>query len=98
MVANGRYEELNGAESSDRLILTNLLKKYGKHEEPAVDLTLTMFKNEILVLLSHNGAGKTTTLNMLSGLVEPTSGQATALGINILANFRQLQNFIGVCP
>ena len=41
-------------------------------------LTLTLFKDEILVLLGHNGAGKTTTLNMLTGLVNATSGTATA--------------------
>ena len=59
-------EGLNGNESTDRLIINSLIKKYG--QKTAVNnLTLTLFKNEILVLLGHNGAGKTTTISMLIG-------------------------------
>ena len=60
-----------------KLVITNLHKKYdGKGV--VNDLNLTIYQNEILVLLGHNGAGKTTTLNMLTGLVEATSGSAVA--------------------
>ena len=41
----------------------------------AVDqLSLSVKKNEMLVLLGHNGAGKSTTINMLTGLLEPDKG------------------------
>lgn len=39
------------------------------------DLSLTVFKNEILVLLGHNGAGKTTTISLLTGLERATKGK-----------------------
>ena len=54
-------------------MVRNLVKKYGKKR--AVDnLSLTVFKNEILVLLGHNGAGKTTTISMLTGVEKATEG------------------------
>lgn len=33
------------------------------------DLDLTMYKDQIFVLLGHNGAGKTTTISMLTGMI-----------------------------
>jgi ABC-type multidrug transport system ATPase subunit len=62
------------------------------------DFSLTMYKDEILVLLGHNGAGKTTTLSMLTGLVQPNRGSAFAFGRDLLGDTRNLTDFIGVCP
>ena len=58
-----------------RLVITELYKQYNG-KTVVDDLSLTIYQNEILVLLGHNGAGKTTTLNMLTGLTKPTSGSA----------------------
>ena len=39
------------------------------------DLSMSIFPNQITVLLGHNGAGKTTTINMITGMgVTPTQG------------------------
>lgn len=47
----------------------------------AVDgIDLTLNPGEIVGFLGPNGAGKTTTLKMLSGLLHPTSGEASVLG------------------
>ena len=96
-------EALNGDESPSRLVISKLVKKYFKNK--AVNgLSLTLFKDEILVLLGHNGAGKTTTISMLTGLEKPTSGTATALNVlpgqdvNLFEDYRDLVDFIGVCP
>jgi len=44
-------------------------------------LSLDVTKGTICAFLGPNGAGKSTTVKMLSGLLAPTSGQATSAGI-----------------
>jgi ABC-type multidrug transport system ATPase subunit len=57
-----------------------LSKRYG--DTVAVDgLELRVRRGEVYGFLGPNGAGKTTTLRMLLGLVRPTSGTATILGV-----------------
>jgi ABC-2 type transport system ATP-binding protein len=50
-------------------------------ETPAVDgVSFSVEPGEFVGFLGPNGAGKTTTLKMLSGLVQPSSGEASVLG------------------
>src|SRR3989344_2132180 len=55
------------------LQVSNLEKRYGNVR--AVDgISFSVAPGEIVGLLGPNGAGKTTTIDMILGLVEPTSG------------------------
>ncbi|MGA9520623.1 MAG: ABC transporter ATP-binding protein [Myxococcaceae bacterium] len=55
------------------LSVVELRKRYG--DNLAVDgVSFEVRRNEIVGLLGPNGAGKTTTLNMILGVLEPTSG------------------------
>ena len=69
------------------LSLSGLGKAYGGvHAVRSVDLELT--SGEVLGLIGPNGAGKTTLVNMISGLVEPTSGSGRVLGVDLGATGR----------
>ncbi len=50
----------------------------------AVDrVSFTVERNEIVGLLGPNGAGKTTTINMILGVLAPTSGSISIAGIDV---------------
>ena len=62
--------------------IDDLVKRFG--DVTAVDgLSLEIREGEIFGLLGPNGAGKSTTINILSGLIEPTSGSAIVSGYDI---------------
>lgn len=64
------------------LTVRNLTKTFNTFT--AVDsINFTMQEGEILGFLGPNGAGKTTTIQMLLGLVTPTSGSVHVFGLDI---------------
>lgn len=68
---------------SDAIVCTNLYKRYdaGKKAVDAVNgLDLQVEAGECFGLLGPNGAGKTTTVEILEGLLKPTSGEVEVLG------------------
>lgn len=67
---------------STAIATANLTKRYGSHA--AVDsLSLEVGEGEIYGFLGLNGAGKTTTIRMLLGMVRPTAGTASVLGVTV---------------
>lgn len=58
-------------------------------------IDLQVERGEIFGVLGPNGAGKTTTLRMLSTLLEPTSGDARILGIDVRARPREVRARLG---
>jgi len=78
------------------ITIENLTKKY--EDKTAVeDLSLQVDKGELFGLLGPNGAGKTTTINILCGLVKPTSGTAKIMGYDIQKETQKVKEQIGVC-
>jgi ABC-2 type transport system ATP-binding protein len=74
-----------------------LTRRYGGFL--AVDrVTFSVGKGEIVGLLGHNGAGKTTIMKMLSGYLEPNSGDATVDGHNIVDEPKEVQKVLGYLP
>jgi len=58
-----------------------LSRHYGK-VEAVRNLSFEVPQGSLYALLGPNGAGKTTTIHMLMNLLEPSSGQATVLGVD----------------
>lgn len=71
-----------------------LTKKIGNFT--AVDgVTFHVEQGEIFGFLGSNGAGKTTTIRMLCGIIPPTSGTGTILGMDIVADRNRIKHSIG---
>ena len=76
--------------------MEHLAKKY-QDVTALNDLSLQVGKGELFGLLGPNGAGKTTTLNILCGLLKPTSGQASICGYDVQKDTSKVKELIGVC-
>ncbi len=75
----------------------SLTKKY-KDKIAASKLNLKIKHGELFALLGTNGAGKTTTIKMLTGLVEPTSGNIKILGLDMQNHSAEIKSKINVSP
>src|SRR3954447_2482982 len=79
------------------IAVRDLRKTYG--QKPAVDgLTLTVPQGCFFGFLGPNGAGKTTTIRMLTGLVQPTSGTMSVLGMQMPQQSLEIRKQIGFVP
>jgi ABC-2 type transport system ATP-binding protein len=74
----------------------DLRKTYDGKVEAVRGLNLEIEAGECFGLLGPNGAGKTTTIEILEGLLAPTSGQVTILGQNWKDNARELHEVMGI--
>jgi ABC-2 type transport system ATP-binding protein len=75
---------------------TNLRKTYDGKVEAVRGLSLRIEAGECFGLLGPNGAGKTTTIEILEGLLAPTSGDVRIFGHTWSDNPRQLREWIGI--
>ena len=75
---------------------TNLRKTYDGKVEAVRGLSLRIEAGECFGLLGPNGAGKTTTIEILEGLLAPTSGEVHIFGHTWNDNPRQLREWIGI--
>ena len=81
-------------QSSPLLDVQGLTRKFG--DFTAVDhVTFAVQSGEVLGYLGPNGSGKTTTIRMLCGLITPTEGTASILGIDVTKNPEAVKPHIG---
>jgi ABC-2 type transport system ATP-binding protein len=74
----------------------DLRKTYDGKVEAVRGLNLEIFAGECFGLLGPNGAGKTTTIEILEGLLAPTSGEVTILGKSWSKNEREMREWLGI--
>src|SRR5689334_205609 len=80
------------------LSISNLTKSYASGLQALKGIDLTIRKGEIFALLGPNGAGKTTLINIVCGIVTPTSGTVVADGHDIQRDYRAARTKIGLVP
>lgn len=79
-----------------------LTKTYARADGTPVqavkEIDLDIRRGEIFSLLGPNGAGKSTTISMISGLIPPTSGDATIGGYSITKQPLEAKALLGFVP
>ncbi|MBQ9947502.1 MAG: ATP-binding cassette domain-containing protein [Oscillospiraceae bacterium] len=75
----------------------NLSKSYGS-KQAVKNISFTASESEILGFLGPNGAGKSTTMNILTGYLSSSGGQALINGVDILEDPVTAKKDIGYLP
>ncbi|PDT54813.1 MULTISPECIES: ABC transporter ATP-binding protein [Sinorhizobium] len=78
--------------------VSNLSKTYASGFEALKGVSLEIEEGEILALLGPNGAGKTTLISIICGIVNPSDGEVTVNGHDVVRDFRQTRAMIGLVP
>jgi len=78
--------------------IQNLSKTYASGFVALKGINLEIRRGEIFALLGPNGAGKTTLINVVCGLVNPTSGTVRADGYDVVREARAARARIGLVP
>jgi len=78
--------------------VSKLTKTYASGLQALKPVDLDIREGEIFALLGPNGAGKTTLINIVCGIVNPTSGRITVGGHDILSDWRAARSLVGLVP
>jgi len=80
------------------IAISGLTKTYASGRQALRNVTLDIRKGEIFALLGPNGAGKTTLINIVCGIVTPSSGSVRIDGRDIIRDYRATRAMIGLVP
>lgn len=81
----------------DAIKIENLTKYYGR-ARGVEQLNLSVAEGEFFGFIGPNGAGKSTTIRTLLGLISPTSGSASVLGLDIVKDRKKILAGVGYLP
>lgn len=76
----------------------NLSKTYASGYQALKNVSLEIREGEIIALLGPNGAGKTTLISIVCGIVNPSEGQISVNGHDIMSDYRAARSDIGLVP
>lgn len=77
-------------------IQTQQLTRLFGTQTAVAELDLSVQQGEVFGFLGHNGAGKTTTIRLLNGILNPTKGSASVLGLSPEREGRALRQRTGI--
>ncbi len=75
-----------------------LSKVYASGHQALSKVDFDIQEGEILALLGPNGAGKTTLISIICGIVAASTGSVSVAGHDIIRDYRQTRNLIGLVP
>jgi ABC-2 type transport system ATP-binding protein len=78
--------------------ISELTKTYASGLQALRSVSVGIRRGEIFALLGPNGAGKTTLINIVCGIVRPTSGTVKVDGHDIQRDYRVTRAKIGLVP
>jgi ABC-2 type transport system ATP-binding protein len=78
--------------------ISKLTKTYASGLQALKNIDLEILKGEIFALLGPNGAGKTTLINIVCGIVTPSTGVVAVDGHDIQRDYRAARSKIGLVP
>ena len=83
----------------DRLLIQDIFFSYPKATQPTLrGVDVTILKGQTVGVVGESGAGKSTLVNLILGLLAPSSGQFTVDGQAVQAHLRGWQKNIGYVP
>lgn len=93
---NLKFKKLNFKQN---IIFKNIGFKFtSETEEILKDINFEIKKNEFIAIIGKTGSGKTTFLNLLMGLLKPTSGQITVDESDINNHIKEWRSNLGFVP
>jgi ATP-binding cassette, subfamily B, bacterial PglK len=97
--AREEREQLLIPRISERVELQDIHFRYpGSRQETLTGVSLTITAGEVIGIVGPTGAGKSTLVDVLLGLLEPTSGSVVVDGRDIRTGLRSWQDQIGYVP
>ena len=84
--------------SDNQIVISDLSKVYDNGFKALKNINLNIKKGEIFAMLGPNGAGKTTLINIICGIVIPSSGNVLVDNYDIINDFRETRSRIGIVP
>lgn len=83
-------------DSTDTIVLDKFSKRYSCGQKLALNkVSLKVARGEVYGFLGANGAGKSTTIRTLLNFLQPTSGSATILGLDVVRDSVEVKRHVG---
>lgn len=96
-VSNQNFENID-PNGRAKITLNHLRKTYSKRRIAIDNFNMSIFSNQISILLGDNGAGKSSVMKILAGLSAPTSGEVIVDGYDIQKDHQKARHSMSFCP
>lgn len=88
----------NTASGKKPAIRINGVHKHFANLHALRGIDLTIEQGEFFALLGPNGAGKSTLISILAGLIKPSAGDISVMGFDVVNQYQQARQLLGVVP